>query len=100
MSSIVQRGVRSLSWSAGAQIVVVGVGFLRSVLLARLLDVETFGIYAGATAIVALCSIPATLGLGGAFLHRAPETTDEDHAASVFLGLQLLSITIWIDRVK
>jgi hypothetical protein len=44
MSTIVQRSLRSFSWTAGAQIIVVGVGFARSVLLARLLDVETFGI--------------------------------------------------------
>lgn len=73
----------------------VGVGFARSVLLARLLDVDTFGVYAGATAIVALLAIPAGLGLGGAFLHRAPETEDEDRAAANFLSIQTVAALLW-----
>lgn len=96
MSSIIQRSFRSFSWSAGAQVVVVGIGFARSVLLARLLNVDTFGIYAGATAIVGLLAIPATLGLNGAFLHRAPESEDEDHAAAVYLALQIAATFVWL----
>jgi len=94
-SSIVRRSITSISWTAVAQVILIVVGFGRSILLARLLDVETFGIYAGALAIVALTSMLPTFGMSGAYMHRSPETEDEDRAAAVFLSLQLLMATLW-----
>jgi O-antigen/teichoic acid export membrane protein len=95
MSTLTRRSVRSVSWNVAAQIVIVAVGFVRSILLARMLNVETFGIYAGALAIVVLTSVFADFGLSGAFLHHAPETEDENRAAAVYLALQILISTIW-----
>lgn len=95
-SSVVQRSVTSFSWNLVAQVIAIGVGFVRSILLARLLQIDTFGIYAGALAVVGLASILPTLGLSGAFVHRAPETRDEEHAAAVFLSLQLLATGLWL----
>ncbi len=96
MASLVRRSVTSVSWNVAAQAVVVVVGFVRSILLARLLNVETFGIYAGALAIVAVTSILADFGLGGAYLHRSPETENEDDAAAQFLALRLITVTVWV----
>ena len=96
MSTLGRRSVTSVSWNVAAQAVIVGVGFVRSILLARMLDVETFGIYAGATAIIAVTSVVADFGMGGAYLHRAPETQDEEAAAAQFLTLRLFSMLVWV----
>lgn len=76
--------------------ITVVVGFGRSVLLARLLDVDTFGVYAGAIAVVGLSIVIATLGMPGAFLHRAPETANEDRAAAVYLTMQVTTTSTWL----
>lgn len=95
-SSIVRRSLTSVSWNIVSQAITIAVGFGRSILLARLLEVDTFGIYAGALAIVGLVAILPTLGIPGAFLHRAPETQDEDRAAAVYLAVQSISTLIWL----
>ena len=56
-----------------ANLVVFSLLLIRAILLARWLPIEVFGIYAMASAVVELSSILADLGLGEAFLHRAPE---------------------------
>ncbi len=95
MSSLARRSVTAVSWNVLAQGIIIAVGFVRSILLARMLEVETFGIYAGALAIVLLAGVFADFGFSGAFLHHAPETDNEDHAAAVYLSLQLLFSTLW-----
>jgi O-antigen/teichoic acid export membrane protein len=95
MASLTRRSVTSASWNALAQVVIVGIGFVRSVLLARLLNVETFGIYAGALAVVAFTAVVATMGMNSAFLYRSPWMEDEEKAASVYLTLQTIFSSIW-----
>jgi O-antigen/teichoic acid export membrane protein len=70
--------------------------FIRSILLARLLPVEVFGIYGFAAAIVGLSVTAVDFGMGRAFMHRAPETEDEEQAASVHFTLKLIFVLVWI----
>ncbi|MEZ4771116.1 MAG: oligosaccharide flippase family protein [Caldilineales bacterium] len=44
---------------------------------------------------VVLTSVFASFGMGGAFLHRAAETEDEDRAATIHFTLKLLFTTAW-----
>lgn len=92
---MVSRTITSISWNAAINIVQIIVGVGRSILLTRLLPVETFGVYAWAGAIVVLTSALANFGMGDAFLHRAPETEDEDRAAAVYFTLQTMFSSIW-----
>jgi PST family polysaccharide transporter len=94
--SLVRRSVTSVGWNVALSIVQVVVGFGRSVLLARMLPVHVFGTYAFAGSIVALSSIIANFGMGGAFLHRSEETEDEDRTASVHLTLKLIFTIVWM----
>ena len=94
-SDIAERTVISISWNMLAEIAIVLVGFVRTVLLARLLPVETFGVYGWAGSLVALSAVIANFGMGGAFIHRAPETEDEDQAAAVHFTLQLIFSMSW-----
>jgi PST family polysaccharide transporter len=73
----------------------VAVLFLRSVLLARWLPVEVFGIYALAGSVVGLTSEIPRFGMGPAFLHRAAETEDEQHAAGIHFTLKTLLTLAW-----
>jgi O-antigen/teichoic acid export membrane protein len=93
--SLAQRSVRSSAWNITANFFRVGILFVRSVLLARLLPVETFGIYALAGSIVTLSVLVPRFGMEGAFLHRAEETSDEEHAATVHFTLKLIFTLAW-----
>jgi PST family polysaccharide transporter len=93
--SLAQRTISSISWNFIGNLAQIAIAFLRSILLARLLPVETFGIYAWAHSVVALTGVLPDFGLGGAFVHRAPETENEEHAAAVQFTFQIILTTIW-----
>jgi O-antigen/teichoic acid export membrane protein len=93
--SLAHRSVTSVTWNVAASLIAVGVLFVRSVLLARLVPVYVFGIYALAGSIVGLTVIVPNFGMGGAFLHRAPETADEQQAACVHFTLKLMFTVVW-----
>jgi O-antigen/teichoic acid export membrane protein len=93
--NVAKRSITSVSWNTAANFVHIALGFARSVLLARLLPVEAFGVYGWAKSIVALSATFATFGMGGAFVHRAPETEDEEQTAAVHFTLQLVITIVW-----
>lgn len=93
--SIARRTITSVAWNSVANVTRVVVLFVRSVMLARLLPVEVFGVYTGAGAVVGLTVVAAAFGMGGAFLHRAPETEDEEQAAAVHFTLKLIFTLVW-----
>jgi len=94
--SLSQRSVRSVKWNTVATIMGFPVGFIQTVLLARLLPVEYFGVFAAVTSIIGLSSIFFEFGLSNAFIHRSPETEDEQKAVAVFFTLYLALNTIWL----
>lgn len=93
--SLAERSVSSVSWNLGANLFKIGILLARSILLARLLPVETFGVYALATSIVTFSGIVPAWGMGSAFLHRSPETADEQQAAAVHFTLRLTLTAAW-----
>lgn len=95
MKSLAQRSVSSISWNVFASASAVAVLFVRSIVLARLLPVEVFGVYVGASAVIGVTIIGAHFGLGSALLHRAPETTSEQEAARIHFTLKLLFTATW-----
>ncbi len=95
LGSLARRSVTSVFWNMGVSMVQVAVGVVRSALLARWLPVAVFGIYGTSASIVLLTTVGAGFGLRGAFLHRAPETEDEEEAAAVLFTLSLVLTAIW-----
>lgn len=93
--SLAQRSVTAVGWNAISNLARVVILFGRSVILARWLPVDIFGVYAGANAIVGLTDIVAQFGMGPAFLHRCAETEDEEHTAAVHFTLQLVFTLAW-----
>lgn len=93
--SLAERSITSVTWNVSANVGKIAILLARSILLARLLPVETFGIYTLATSIVTFSGLLPVFGMGSAFLHRAPETADEDEAAAVHLTLRLALTAVW-----
>lgn len=93
--SLAYRSLSSLFWNILVSPFTVGILFLRSVILARLLPVEVFGVYSFAGSIILLTSILPNFGMGDAFLHRSAETQDENHAAAVHFTLKLVFTLVW-----
>jgi len=92
---LAKRSIRSVKWNAISNSVNVVVGFVQSIVLARLLPIETFGVIAGAASIVVITSGFSNFGLSGAFSYRCEETEDLEHTAAVHFTLQLVLNLIW-----
>lgn len=90
------RSLSSSFWSIIANGIYLFIALLRSILLARWLPIEIFGIYTAARAFVEITSILPDFGMDGAFLHRAQEVEDEQSAAAVHFTLKLIFTTIWV----
>jgi O-antigen/teichoic acid export membrane protein len=93
---LARRFVRSGLWAGGAQAIAVAILAVRSVLLARLLPVDVFGVYAFAAALTTLTAVIARFGMDDALVHRAPETEDADAAAAVHFTLAALFAAAWM----
>ncbi len=93
--SLSQRSVRSVKWNSLASLIGLPLGFIQTVLLARLLPVEYFGVVAAVNSIIGLSGTVFEFGLSNAYVHRAPETQDEEHATAVFFTLRLVFDSAW-----
>ena len=93
---LARRSISSISWNLTANITRSAILFTRSVLLARLIRVEDFGVYAFAGSIIALSVTFANFGLDSSFIHRSASTEDEDHAASIHFTLKIILTSIWM----
>lgn len=92
---IARRSVASVAWNVIVSVVQVAVGLVRTTLLARLLLIDSFGIYRYMGSIVTVSAVFADFGMSGAFLHRAPETEDEGQAAAVYFTLLMMFGSVW-----
>lgn len=93
--SLAKRSVTSVGWNVLVSIVQVVIGIVRYPLLAIWLPVESFGVYQTASSIVAISAVVAGFGMMGAFLHRSPETADEEQAAAVHFTLEVFFVLAW-----
>ena len=94
--NVATRSVNSALWRTGGNLMGIAIIFIRSVILARLLPVEVFGIYAFATSIVWIASTVLSFGMGDAFIRIGDEANDEQDAADVFFSLVLLFSIFWV----
>lgn len=94
--SLARRSITSVTWTTIANLLKLPIGFVQSIVLARYLPIEYFGIYTGMMAVVVLSEVPFNFGLSDAFVHRAPETADEKGAIDVFFSLKFIFRSIWL----
>lgn len=85
----------SLAYRGGSSVVRVAALGVRSILLARLLPIEVFGIYAGVRVVVELVSGTAELGLNAAMAADHPLTRDEQRTARTHLLLRSVTTCAW-----
>lgn len=93
--SLAKRSTTSFTWQAVTNIAQILILLVRTVVLTRLLDNNDFGIYATATSVIGLTAVLVNFGMAGAFVHRAPETEDEELTAVAHFSLKLVIIAIW-----
>jgi O-antigen/teichoic acid export membrane protein len=74
---IAKRTIHSTAYNITSSLVQTAIQFGRSIVLARLLGPEAFGIYAFAGSWVVATRSLSRFGLGGALLHRARESEGE-----------------------
>jgi len=92
---LTSRSITSVKWNMVSNVVNIVITFVQSVLLARLLPIETFGIVAGAASIIGITGGLSNFGLGSAFTYRSKETQDIEHTAEVHFTLQLVLNLVW-----
>ncbi len=94
--SLLQRSVSSSIYNVSANIISLSVGLVGSIVLARLLEPEVFGVFAFVTAIVQLTVALSNFGFVPAFLHRTGgETGVTEEILRVFFTLKLLFGLAW-----
>jgi O-antigen/teichoic acid export membrane protein len=94
-TTLAGRTIRSILWVSTSSAIVLALVAVRTIILARLLPIETFGVYALAAVIVQLSGAAWAFGLDGALVHRSPETADEDGAAAAHFSLTVLGVLAW-----
>jgi len=93
--TLAKRTFTSASWRIGSNAITVIIVFVRSIIIARLLPVEIFGVFAFSSSITRLSVILTDFGISGAFIHRAPETEDINQAAAVQFTFRTLFTILW-----
>lgn len=88
-SSLLRTSVRAMGWKTGSNISQFFAQFVIAVCLARLLEIEDFGVAAVALSFVGLASLVAQLGLPNALV-RLPDLAIEDirtcYALAIYSG--------------
>lgn len=91
---IARRSVTSSAYNVTANTIQMIVNFGRSVVLARLLAPDVFGVFVFASSIVVLSQAFADFGLKSAFLKLTTES-DQQEAIKVHFTLTALFSTVW-----
>jgi O-antigen/teichoic acid export membrane protein len=92
--SLAQRSVRSSTYTLFGSGITTVIQFLRSIILARLIAPEIFGIYSFAASFVLITSSLPSFGMSSALLHRAPESEGEE-ALRVHFTISLILNILW-----
>jgi len=92
--SISQRSILSSIYTLGASGFNTIIQLFRSILLARLIAPEIFGVYSFAASFVLVTSAIPNFGMSSALLHRAPESEGEEPLRVHFTILLIINI-LW-----
>lgn len=82
VDNLKQRTFKAFAWDLSGKLADQGLGFFISILLARLLAPEEFGLLAMAAVIISLSQVLIDSGLGTALIQR--QEVRDDHYGSVF----------------
>lgn len=93
--SLAQRSVRSAGYMIASSGFQAGVQFVRSILLARWLLPDYYGVYTYATSIVMLTYALPGFGMGAAMIHRS-QYSDGEIALRVQFTLSVIFNFLWV----
>ncbi len=93
--TLAQRSLRSAGYTITSSGFQAGVQFVRSIVLARLLLPEQFGVYAYAASLVMVTHALPGFGMGAALIHRARQSEGET-ARRVHFTLTVLFNVLWV----
>lgn len=94
--SLTQRSVTSSAYTITANIISMGVGFVGSIILARLIEPEVFGVVAFATSVIQITASLPGFGFQAAFLRRTGgEAGITEEILRVHFTLRLLFSLVW-----
>jgi len=93
-TSLRQRSIESTTYNVVTSGVTTVIQFARSIILARILAPDNFGVYAFATAYILVSRAIPQFGLNSAYLHRTAES-EGDTALRVHFTLSAVFNLIW-----
>jgi O-antigen/teichoic acid export membrane protein len=102
MSTLKEKSIKGLFWDFSGRIGLQGVGFVVSIVLARLLAPEEFGILAIITVFINLANVFLDFGFGVALIQK--QDVREEHFSAVFylnlvMGLLLSAVVFFLAPV-
>lgn len=92
--SLKDKTVKGVSWTALSNVLTFGVSFVISIILARLLSPEDYGLLGLTGIFTALCGCFISAGLGGALIRKKNAT--EDDFNTVFICNLVTSIVMYV----
>ena len=95
MKALSQRALSSSIYNVSAQAILLIISFARSVILARLLAPEDFGVYVFALSLVTIILLIPNSWLSGPYLHKS-EFSAEEQGASTHFTLNLTLNSVWL----
>lgn len=93
--TLARRSLTAISWNVVANLSQALILYVRSVLLARWLPIEVFGVYAFASTVIQLTIVLPNFGMGGGVIHRDEASADESEVAASHLTLKVINTTVW-----
>lgn len=93
--SLAQRSISSVKWNAVSSIVQVIVGFIQTIVLARLLPIEVFGVYAAAKSVIGLTIGLPAFGMASSFLYRSEHNLDIEQSAAIHFTIKSALTVLW-----
>ena len=90
-----KRSVTSVKWNSISNVFHIILAFVKSIILARLLPIETFGIYSGAYSIIVITGSFLSFGMNAAFTYRCEETEDLERTSRIHFTIQLILNFVW-----
>ncbi|MFW2441054.1 MAG: oligosaccharide flippase family protein, partial [Arenicellales bacterium] len=98
MDNLKSKGISALIWEFAGRIATDGVGFVVTIILARLLEPSDFGLIAMVMVIIGIASVFTDIGLGSALIQRRkvlPVHYSSVFYFNIFVGLFLTLITYY-----
>lgn len=92
---LVQRSISSSAYNIVANTLSMAINFASTIVLARLLAPEIFGVYAFASSIVNLTRTIPNFGALGAFMHH-PNASEDEEACKTHFTLTALFSALWV----